>query len=67
MAGERLNLTDKASWTVENAHLIAAIIKCECDDEFIRILGEFITDTVATSANTQFLSSIFINRLQDGS
>ena len=60
---ERLYLTDKRSWTLENAALIAAIIHYEHDRLFSVILDRFIIDVVREAIPTNSLSQLFIEEL----
>jgi hypothetical protein len=60
MNRERIDLSKKENWNIENAGLIADHFGYVCDDNFIRALKEF-RDEIAHARITLFLSSLAHN------
>lgn len=60
---ERLDLRDKAAWTMANAPTIARQIGCEPTPEFEDCLKNFIENNVRTATVANFLDVIFSNIL----
>ena len=60
---EKLDLTDKNSWNLENAFLIASLLRYAHDELFDSVLEEFANDVIPKAIMTTMLSSLFINKL----
>jgi len=59
---ERLDLSWKGSWCLENAPVIAEVLNVECDQFFLLFLAYFIS-SVATDAEIEtFLVPLAINQ-----
>lgn len=58
-AGQKPDFKKKEAWTVENARQIAGMMGYECDDNFMRVLSQFIDSIVTNSIVHSLLPACF--------